>query len=94
LSKAVAAARRTGLAMKGMIPRLNALHANREYIVFALGDVSAHFPPRKYPAVKYIKIKPMMTAQTRLLVPKIFPSRREAPNSAAREVIPEMKTVR
>ena len=36
----------------------------------------------------------MMTAQTRLTLPKRICSRREAPNSAARVVIPEMKTVK
>ncbi len=35
----------------------------------------------------------MMLAQTRLLVPKIFPSSREEAISMAREVIPEIKTV-
>jgi len=36
----------------------------------------------------------MITAQTGLLVPKILPSRRDAPNSAAIEVMPETKTVK
>ena len=36
----------------------------------------------------------MMAAQTGLEVPKMLPSRRDAPNSAARLVIPEMKTVK
>ncbi len=36
----------------------------------------------------------MMLAQTRLLVPKTLPSRREAANSIARVVIPETKTVK
>ena len=36
----------------------------------------------------------MITAQTGLEVPKTLPSRREAPNSAAMEVMPEMKTVK
>ena len=36
----------------------------------------------------------MMAAQTGFEVPKTFPSRRAAPNSAARLVIPEMKTAK
>ena len=34
-----------------------------------------------------------MTAQTGFELPKMLPSTRDAPNSAARLVIPEMKTV-
>ncbi len=36
----------------------------------------------------------MMLAHTRLLVPKTLPSRREAVNSIASEVIPEMNTAK
>jgi hypothetical protein len=35
-----------------------------------------------------------MLAQTKLLVPKVLPSNREAPNSMARLVIPEENTVK
>ena len=39
-------------------------------------------------------IRPIMLAQTRLLVPKTLPKRREAPISMARVVMPEIKTVK
>ena len=41
-----------------------------------------------------MRINPMMEAQTRLLVPKAGPSRREAANSIARVVKPDAKTVK
>jgi hypothetical protein len=41
-----------------------------------------------------MRIKPMIAAQTRFEVPNMLPSRREAPNSAASEVIPETNTVK
>jgi hypothetical protein len=41
-----------------------------------------------------MRIRPMMAAQTGFEVPKTLPSRRAAPNSAARLVIPEINTVK
>jgi len=35
-----------------------------------------------------------MLAQTRLLVPKVFPNKREAPNSIAKLVIPAQNTAK
>jgi hypothetical protein len=41
-----------------------------------------------------MRISPIMVAQTMLLVPKTLPMSRPAASSAARVVIPEMKTVK
>src|SRR5512146_2075109 len=41
-----------------------------------------------------MRIRPMMLAQTRLLVPNTFPIKREAASSAASVVIPETNTVK
>ena len=51
-SNAVAAARRTGLAMYGTSPSVNAPYARMRYIAAGVGFASAHLPPRKYPNVR------------------------------------------
>ena len=69
---------------------------HKKYNVGKKGHIALqlHRQSQNFIRFKDIKIRPIMMAHTKLLVPKIFPSKRAAEISTARVVIPETNTVK